>query len=85
MGELHLEITVDRLRSEFGLIPEVSLPQIAYRETVRRQATVVATYKRQSGGHGHYAQVRLAVEPLTQGAGVLFENAGYRPGVDPRA
>jgi elongation factor G len=75
MGELHLEVTVDRLRSEFGLTPEVSLPQIAYRETVRREATAVATYKRQSGGHGHYAQVRLAVEPLEQGGGLLFENA----------
>jgi len=83
MGELHVEVTVDRLRSEFGLTPEVSLPQIAYRETVRREATAVATYKRQSGGHGHYAQVRLAVEPLEQG-GVFFLRTPHRLGAGPR-
>jgi elongation factor G len=75
MGELHLEIAVDRLKREFGLTPQVSPPQVSYRETVRRQAEYVATYKKQSGGHGHFAEVVVRVEPLEPGSGVVFENA----------
>jgi len=75
LGELHLEIAVDRLRTEFGLKPQVSPPQVAYRETIRRPAEVVETYKKQTGGHGHFAEVRLRVEPLPPEQGVLFENA----------
>jgi len=75
MGELHLEIAVDRLRTEFGIIPQVSQPEIAYRETVRHTGEATGTYKRQTGGHGHYARVHLRVEPLPRGEGVLFENA----------
>ncbi len=75
MGELHLEVTVDRLRTEFGIIPQVSPPQVAYRETVRSQAEVVGRYKKQSGGRGHFAEVELRVEPLDRGEGVVFENA----------
>ncbi len=75
LGELHLEIAVDRLRSEFGLVPRVSPPQVSYHETVRRPAELVETYKKQSGGHGHYAEVSLRVEPLEPGGGVVFENA----------
>ena len=74
MGELHLEITVERLRTEFGVAPQVSRPQVAYRETVRRVSEAAGTYRRQSGGHGHYAQVRLRVEPLPRGEGVEFVN-----------
>jgi len=74
MGELHLEIAVDRLRREFGLSPQVSAPQVSYRETVRRSTEVVGTYKKQSGGHGHFAEVQLRVEPLERGEGVIFEN-----------
>ncbi len=77
MGELHLEIAVDRLRTEFGLDPKVSPPQVSYRETVRRPAEVVTTYKKQSGGHGHYAEVTLRIEPLQEegeGDDVIFEN-----------
>ena len=80
MGELHLEVTVDRLRTEFGLTPQVSSPQVAYRETARRRTEAVATYRKQSGGHGHYAQVRLCVEPLEEGKGVVFENEAIAPG-----
>lgn len=72
MGELHLEITVDRLRSEFGIIPQASAPQVSYRETVRQAIEVTGTYKKQSGGHGHFAEVQLRVEPLEQGEGVIF-------------
>ena len=74
MGELHLEIAIDRLRTEFGLDPQASPPQVSYRETVRQSAETTATYKKQSGGHGHFAEVRLQVEPLERGEGVLFEN-----------
>jgi len=74
MGELHLEIAVDRLRSEFGVIAQVSPPQVAYRETIRRRSEAVGTYKRQTGGHGHFAVVRLRVEPLKRGEGVVFES-----------
>jgi elongation factor G len=75
MGELHLEIAVDRLRSEFGVVPQVSLPQIAYRETVLRTAGATGVYRRQTGGHGHFAVVRLRVEPLERGQGVVFKSA----------
>ena len=74
MGELHLEIAVDRLQKEFGLSPRVSAPQVAYRETVRSAAEAAGIYRKQSGGHGHYAEVYLRVEPLAEGEGVLFEN-----------
>jgi elongation factor G len=74
MGELHLEIAVDRLRTEFGLVPQVSAPQVSYRETVRRAAEATGTYKKQSGGHGHFAEVHLRVEPLESGEGVMFED-----------
>jgi elongation factor G len=74
MGELHLEIVVDRLRREFGVVPQVSAPQVSYRETVRGAAETVATYKKQTGGHGHFAEVVLRVEPLESGEGVVFEN-----------
>jgi elongation factor G len=74
MGELHLEIAVDRLKREFGLTPQVSAPQVSYRETVRKAAEYTATYKKQSGGHGHFAEVVVRVEPLGPGSGVVFEN-----------
>jgi elongation factor G len=74
MGELHLEIAVDRLRTEFGIVPQVSPPQVSYREAIRHPAEVVGTYKKQSGGHGHFAEVDLRVEPLEPGEGVVFEN-----------
>jgi len=74
MGELHLEIAVDRMRSEFGIVPQVSAPQVSYRETVRRTVEATGTYKKQTGGHGHFAEVQLRVEPLEREAGVIFED-----------
>ncbi len=74
MGELHLEIAVDRLRTEFGIVPQVSPPQVSYRETIRQGAEATGIYKKQTGGHGHFAEVRLRVEPLEHGEGVVFEN-----------
>jgi len=72
MGELHLEIAVDRLRSEYGMIARPSPLQIAYRETVRRKAEALGNYRKQTGGHGHFALARLRVEPLPRGKGILF-------------
>jgi elongation factor G len=75
MGELHLDVAVDRLRTEFGVTPQVSRPQVSYRETIRRKTETVGRYKKQSGGRGHFAEVQLRVEPLERGKGILFENA----------
>lgn len=66
MGELHLDVTVDRLRTEFGITPLVSPPQVSYRETVRQTVEVSTTYKKQSGGHGHFAEVLMRIEPLPE-------------------
>lgn len=74
MGELHLEIAVDRMRSEFGLVARSSPPQVAYRETIRRSAQAVGDYRKQTGGHGHFAVVRLRVTPLEQGKGIQLDN-----------
>ncbi|HIP86934.1 MAG TPA: elongation factor G [Anaerolineales bacterium] len=74
LGELHLEVAIELLRSRFDLDPVVSRPRVAYRETVRRAAEAVGRYKKQTGGRGHFAEVVLRVEPLEQGAGVRFEN-----------
>ena len=74
MGELHLEIAVDRLRSEFGIVASASPPRVAYRETVLRTAEATGSYRHQSGGHGHYAIVRLRLEPAERGEGIIFES-----------
>ena len=74
MGELHLEIAVDRLKTEYGVEARVSLPRVAYRETVRRRAAATGTYRQQTGGRGHFAMVRLWVKPLERGKGIVFEN-----------
>jgi elongation factor G len=66
MGELHLDVTIDRLRTEFNILPNVSAPQVSYRETVRKAVDVTTTYKKQSGGHGHYAEVITRIEPLSK-------------------
>src|SRR5262249_20822128 len=63
MGELHLEIIVDRMKREFGVEANVGKPQVAYRETIRQNAEYEYTHKKQSGGSGQYAKVKLRVEP----------------------
>jgi len=75
MGELHLEIIVDRLLREFKVEANVGAPQVAYRETVRRGADVDNKYARQSGGRGQYGHVKIKVEPNETGKGYEFINA----------
>ena len=74
MGELHLEIIVDRLKREFGVEANVGKPQVAYRETVTKTVTEDNTYKKQTGGKGQYAKVTLRIEPNEIGKGFEFVN-----------
>ena len=74
MGELHLEIIVDRLLREFKVEANVGKPQVAYRETVRKPAEAQGRYVRQTGGRGQYGDVYLEVEPADAGEGFSFEN-----------
>ena len=75
MGELHLEIIVDRLLREFKVEANVGAPQVAYKETVRRLADVDCKYARQSGGKGQYGHVKIKLEPNESGKGYEFVNA----------
>jgi elongation factor G len=72
MGELHLEILVDRMKREFKVEANVGAPQVAYRETIRRTAEVNYTHKKQTGGAGQYARVRIIIEPGEPGSGRQF-------------
>ncbi len=74
MGELHLEIIVDRMQREFSVGANVGKPQVAYRETIRNTAESDYTHKKQTGGAGQYARVKLRVEPLPPGGEFEFEN-----------
>ena len=75
MGELHLEIIVDRLLREFKVEANVGAPQVAYRETIRKEANQETKYARQSGGKGQYGHVKIHVEPNESGKGYEFVNA----------
>jgi len=90
MGELHLEIIVDRMKREFKVDANVGAPQVAYRETITRPYEVDYTHKKQTGGSGQFARVKLQFGPLEPGEGFLFENKvvggsvpkEYVPGVE---
>ena len=90
MGELHLEILVDRMQREFKVDATVGAPQVAYRETITKPASIDYTHKKQSGGAGQFAKVVLEFEPLEKGQGVVFESKivggrvpkEYIPGVE---
>ena len=90
MGELHLEIIVDRLKREFKVEANVGAPQVAYRETISKLYDEDYTHKKQSGGAGQFARVKIKFEPLPPGSGFVFENEvvggsvpkEYIPGVE---
>ncbi len=83
MGELHLEILVDRMKREFSVEANVGRPQVAYRETIKKEAEAEGKYIKQSGGRGQYGHVRLRAEPLGAGKGFEFVNA-IKGGVIPQ-
>ena len=90
MGELHLDILVDRLKREFKVEANIGAPQVAYRETISRQIEHTYTHKKQSGGSGQYAEVKLEITPTEPGEGYSFESRivggavpkEYIPGVE---
>jgi elongation factor G len=90
MGELHLDILVDRMKREFKVEANIGAPQVAYRETISRAAEVDYTHKKQTGGTGQFARVKLQIEPTEPGEGYSFESRivggavpkEYVPGVE---
>jgi len=72
MGELHLEVTLDRMRTEFGVEGNMGRPQVAYRETFTRPVEHVYTHKKQTGGSGQYAEVKIIFKPRARGEGFEF-------------
>jgi elongation factor G len=72
MGELHLEVTLDRMRTEFGVEGNMGRPQVAYREAITKPVEYVYTHKKQTGGSGQYAEVKIIFKPLERGAGFEF-------------
>lgn len=90
MGELHLDILVDRLRREFKVEATIGAPQVAYRETISHRAEISYTHKKQSGGSGQYAEVKMVIIPTKPGEGFSFESKivggsipkEYIPGVE---
>jgi len=90
MGELHLEIIVDRMKREFKVDANVGAPQVAYRETITKATEIDYTHKKQTGGSGQFARVKMAFEPLEPGSGFVFEDEirggnipkDYIPGVE---
>jgi len=83
MGELHLEIIVDRMRREFKVDGNVGQPQVSYKETLGQAAEAEGKFIRQSGGKGQYGHCVIRLEPMSKGSGYLFENVS-RPGVIPK-
>ena len=90
MGELHLDILVDRMRREFKVEANIGAPQVAYRETISHKAEIDYTHKKQTGGTGQFARVKLVIEPTQPGEGYSFSNQivggvvpkEYVPGVE---
>ncbi len=74
MGELHLEITIDRIRTEYGVEANMGRPQVAFRETIQSRIEHVYTHKKQTGGSGQYAEIKVVFEPLDRGMGFVFED-----------
>ena len=74
MGELHLDVILDRMRREFGVDTKIGRPQVAYYETITRPARAEARLVKQTGGRGQFAVVEIEIEPLPSGTGFVFEN-----------
>ncbi|OYD84620.1 elongation factor G [Azospirillum brasilense] len=74
MGELHLEVTLDRLRTEFGVEGNMGKPQVAYRETITKPVEYTYTHKKQTGGSGQFAEVKIIFAPLERGEGFVFKD-----------
>jgi translation elongation factor EF-G len=72
MGELHLEVTIDRMRTELGVEANMGRPRVSFREAFGTSVELVYTHKKQSGGSGQYAEVKMVFEPLPAGTGVEF-------------
>ena len=90
MGELHLDIIVDRLKREFKVEANIGAPQVAYRETITKKAEIEYTHKKQSGGSGQFAKINITIEPGETGSGFVFDQKvvggnvpkEYIPGVE---
>ncbi|MCF6217070.1 MAG: elongation factor G [Emcibacter sp.] len=90
MGELHLDILVDRMKREFGVEANVGAPQVAYRESIAREAHIDYTHKKQSGGSGQFGRIKFTITPGERGSGILFHDEikggnipkEYIPGVE---
>tara|TARA_Y100001960_G_scaffold308294_1_gene365483 strand:- start:6191 stop:8290 length:2100 start_codon:yes stop_codon:yes gene_type:complete len=74
MGELHLDVIVERIKREFNIEANVGSPKVAYRESIKKQSTAQGKFIRQSGGRGQYGDVTLRLEPLESGSGLIFES-----------
>ncbi len=89
-GEIHLQVALDRLRRKYNLSMNTHLPQVAYKETIRKSTKVHGRYKHQTGGHGQFGDVRLDIKPKTRGEGFEFKETivggvvprQYIPGVE---
>ncbi len=74
MGELHLDILVDRMKREFKVEANIGAPQVAYRETISQSADIDYTHKKQTGGTGQFARIKLTITPTEPGEGYSFES-----------